>query len=310
MKTRPARVACLLLFPAIAALSLGACSTHDGVKSKHRDTRVFEGLTDIDHVEIRSKKGRVDIAPYGTGLPGWAQHALDEYVYSPSPDSYFILAVMQSDERKRLEKAKLHPEFDGTKLILKADWPHSFSDDDGDGVEYAIRLPAVHTVDVDNDFGDIEIKSAQGDARIRSGFGDVELHALAGSADVDTGFGDIEVYFVGDSIERSVLDTGFGDIDAENIAGPIKADSGFGDIKLELTDDNAGPVDANSGFGDVKIYAGPAFEGRHKLHSGFGKTAIRRTAPEDSKRDVTGKSEVSTGFGDATVTIREPSDPK
>jgi len=117
------------------------------------------------------------------------------------------------------------------------------------------------------------------------------------------------VDFVGDSTERSVLDTGFGDIDAENIAGPIKADSGFGDIKLELTDDNAGPVDANSGFGDVKIYAGPAFEGRHKLSSGFGKTAVRRISTDTTNDRPAAKSEVTTGFGDATVTIRDAEKP-
>ena len=289
---------------ALVAPVLGACSHTTETVSKHREARVFHvDHADLERFDVTSQKGRIDIAPHGTELPKWARDEV-ETLPVERPGEVMIIAVLQSDERERLEDVTLEPRTEDGTLRLKADWPYSFSDDDGDGVEFAIRAPSILHVSGDTGFGDIRIEHAGGLVEIDTGFGDIRLTEQAGPVDAETGFGDVRVAFTGEHTEESDLDSGFGDIRATNVSGPIKANSGFGDVRLQLTDDNAGPVDADSGFGDVRIDAGPAFAGRSLPTSGFGNARVKYQ-DDDERRET---SNVSTGFGDATVTIRSRDD--
>ncbi len=287
---------------------LGGCSSYSSAASKHRELRTFVlDARTFEAIEIETGKGRIDIAPHGTDLPRWALAALNndaEVIADRShadEASAFIIAVVQSDRKARVTGATLEPRVEDRVLRLEASWPFAISDDKGDGVEYAIRVPAVHALALKNAFGDIKVHDATGVCTIDSGFGDIELTAQHAPVDAGTGFGDIEVGFMGPHAERSALKTGFGDIEATGVAGALRADTGFGDIRLTLTDDNEGPIDADSGFGDVRIEAGPAFAQRVRTASGFGDAKVVSKQGTDTPKT----SRATTGFGDAVVTIRE-----
>ncbi|MEM7755674.1 MAG: hypothetical protein AAF297_08570 [Planctomycetota bacterium] len=270
---------------------LGACgSQYNNHTSKHRSAVVFHlSAQDIDTLDIHTKKGRTDIAAHGQPWPDWAAGEI-ETEPSENPSEVVVIAVLQSNERKRLEGATLEPSVDGGAVVLRAEWPWQINDDNGDGVEYAIRLPRVENVTLDSSFGDFVVRGAHGEVDADLGFGDAMLHAQHGPAQIDAGFGDIRVEFATDGVdhgaERSNLDSGFGDIIALAVPAGLRADTGFGDIRVELTDDNAGPVRADSGFGDVKIVGGPALRAWQDGQANKG-------------------TRVSSGFGNAVVTIRE-----
>lgn len=299
--SNPARRFVVVAAVAAAAVMFGGCSHNSSATSKHREARVFHvPAAGVETLDIRSEKGRVDIAEHGEEVPGWATRELSTAA-DTADGEILVIAIVQSDEKKRLAKATLTPRVEDGALRLKADWPMSLSNDDGDGVEYVIRGPSIRHVNADTAFGDLRIIGARGLVNIDTGFGDIRLDEQHGPVQADTGFGDIRVTFTGEHGTRSILESGFGDIRATNVSGPLKAHSGFGDIEVGLTDDNAGPVEADSGFGDVRIDAGPAFSGRATPSSGFGKARVVHKNRDQEKQ----QSKVSTGFGDATVTIRD-----
>ncbi len=302
------RLAAIVALAVSTIVVLGGCSSHSSVVSEHREVRTFVlDAASFEAIDIDSEKGRIDIAPHGTELPRWALAELDRAGNAggggmlDDSSSAVIVAVVQSDKKDRVAKATLEPRVEAGTLHLKAGWPLAISDDNGDGVEYAIRLPSVGALRLENGFGDISVREATGFCNIDSGFGDITLMGQRAPVDADTGFGDIEVEFVGPHAERSVLDTGFGDIRATGVSGTLKANTGFGDIRLTLTDENEGPIDADSGFGDVRIEAGPGFAGRVRTASGFGDAKIVSKKHAETQKT----SRATTGFGDAVVTIRE-----
>jgi hypothetical protein len=312
MRTRPL-TAIVVVLSSVAA-SIGGCGHHHrtSARSDHYETRTFTvPASGIESIDISTKKGRIDVAPHGEPMPEWASATpgddasanagIDPAGQPAWTDGHIsIVAIVQSDKKDRLTKVKLEPRVHAGQLSLEADWPARWSDDDEDGVEYAIRFPgAAASVTVDAGFGDVAVVNWHGSLDIDTGFGDVRLHAVEGAVKVKTGFGDIDLEYAGPPEHAIHLDSGFGDIRAEHIPGTIDADTGFGDVTLRLTHDNPGPVSADSGFGDVRIFAGPAFGGTVRTNSGFGEARVYGV--EHAKGDA--RSRASTGFGDAIVHI-------
>jgi hypothetical protein len=144
------RLAAIVALAVSTVVVLGGCGSHSSVVSDHREVRTFVlDAASFEAIDIDSEKGRIDIAPHGTELPRWALAELDRAGNAggggmlDDSSSAVIVAVVQSDKKDRVAEATLEPRVEAGTLHLKAGWPFAISDDNGDGVEYAIRLPAV-----------------------------------------------------------------------------------------------------------------------------------------------------------------------
>lgn len=96
------------------------------------------------------------------------------------------------------------------------------------------------------DDGDLEVRDAQGDAKLRTLRGDVEVVGLVGDLEVKTSEGAIEIADVrGDVRARTIA----GSIDAQRVEGSLSARAAEGDVELAEV---RGRVEARTGLGGVR----------------------------------------------------------
>lgn len=115
-------------------------------------------------------------------------------------------------------------------------------------VDFALRVPAGVSVDIDNNVGDVGAAGLEGDLRADTGSGRVSARSIIGDVYVDTGSGDVEV----DDVTGNVTaDTGSGEVLINNVRGDVSADTGSGDVRL--TGVEARRIEADTGSGDVML---------------------------------------------------------
>ncbi len=132
-------------------------------------------------------------------------------------------------------------------------------------VNYYIRVPEKINVEVDNQFGDVNvdgillnasINNSHGrivadnigeDLYVDNSFGDIEISNIKAYAKVKNSHGKIKACYVGGDLE---VKNEMGDIELEGITGNVNVVGEHGKIDIENVDKN---VKAENKFGDIKV---------------------------------------------------------
>ncbi len=111
-----------------------------------------------------------------------------------------------------------------------------------------VVLDVLGAVVVDTGSGDVRIKEAADDLRVRSGSGDVLVGLTRAGASVSTGSGDVRL----DQSEGPVVvKTGSGDLEIADAHGDVAMTTGSGDTVIRVA--RSGRITSKAASGDVRI---------------------------------------------------------
>lgn len=173
---------------------------------------------------------------------------------------------------------------EGARLTLNLDCGSNCS------VSYQVRLPkgasvtgatssgdvalsGVGTVDVEVSSGDIELKDANGAAKLSASSGTIVVRGLDGDLTAKTSSGDIDASGLAAATIRAEATSG--DVTLEAAGGTIAVETGSGDIELRVPD-NACRVTADAGSGRVTVRVTESTTGtcRVDAHAGSGDVSV------------------------------------
>lgn len=101
------------------------------------------------------------------------------------------------------------------------------------GADYAVRVPAGASVEVESSAGDVEVAGVGGDVRITAGAGDVAVRDVRGSVSLEVPQGDAAVSGVNTDTGQAEITTGSGDVLLEDVVvGTLEATVEAGDVEL------------------------------------------------------------------------------
>ncbi|MGE5859433.1 MAG: hypothetical protein ACM34J_02690 [Ignavibacteria bacterium] len=160
-------------------------------------------------------------------------------------------------------------------------------------------------LDLNTAGGNITTGNIKGDAELRSAGGDFVLGNVDGNVGLKTAGGNIFIKNVTRTIEVS---TGGGNIDIKKADGSISISTGGGNIDIFSA---GGDINITTGGGNISINGG---NGKIKLTTGGGnididnlKGSINASSGAGNitiaMNEVIGKSNLSTGMGDVTLSI-------
>lgn len=116
------------------------------------------------------------------------------------------------------------------------------------GADYALRVPAGSSVEVESEAGDIEASNLSGNVSVDSGAGDVSVRKVKGSVTVDAQAGDVEVLEMRTDTGGAEIEVGSGDVTLQNlVVGTLETSVDAGDVTLSGRFSGGGRVSVKTG---------------------------------------------------------------
>lgn len=101
------------------------------------------------------------------------------------------------------------------------------------GADYALRVPAGGSVEIESAAGDVEVVGLTGSVAVRAEAGDVTLRDLGGPVTVEAPQGDVEMSGLSTDTGQAELEVGSGDVTLEDVVvGTLEAQIEAGDVTL------------------------------------------------------------------------------
>jgi len=238
-------------------------------------------------------------------------------------------AFTQAGAEKDLGNIKYNIKQDGNTITLTYKVENLSINNSMDTVDFIVTVPAETSVDVDAEFGEINVTDTQGDLNIVNSFGDVIILNIEGGVTVETQSGKVDATALNAGDEPIKLSSGFGTVSLEGANGKdITLDSNSG--VLEMSDVRAvGKVEMNTEFGDIRFTNGSAnslsvetnsgrltldrltLRGAVTAKSEFGEISLEQVRADSYDLEtnsgsvtadgVSGKVKAHSGFGSVTV---------
>ncbi len=116
------------------------------------------------------------------------------------------------------------------------------------GADYALRIPAGGSVEVESEAGDVEVSGLSGDVRILAEAGDVEVRESGSNVSIEAPQGDVVVEDVSTDTGQAELVVGSGDVALRDlIIGTLEASVGAGDVTLSGRFSGSGRIFVETG---------------------------------------------------------------
>ena len=116
------------------------------------------------------------------------------------------------------------------------------------GADYALKMPAGGSVEVESEAGDVEVLGLSGNVKVDAEAGDVTVRDLGGSVKVDVPQGDVTVANVNTDTGGADLEVGSGDVSLEDvILGTLEANVEAGSVTLSGRFSGDGRVSVETG---------------------------------------------------------------
>ncbi len=209
-------------------------------------------------------------------------------------DQVRVRGTARSDRKRRLDGIKLIAERRGDEIYIKADMPddrdgyfgRNGDDWDNMALDLTIEVPSSLPLEVDDgsgeaeftstgalDFedgsGEIHIRDAKGDVRVRDGSGSIIIEGVQGSVRVSDGSGEIRARDVTGNF--TVDEDGSGGIDVSSVGGTMRVENdGSGNIDVDrvsgdfvVEHDGSGSIRYDTVKGSVRI---PERRGRRSYY--------------------------------------------
>ena len=116
------------------------------------------------------------------------------------------------------------------------------------GADYALRIPAGGSVEVESEAGDVEVSGLSGNVTVRAEAGDVTVRDVGGAVTVEAPQGDVTLSDVSTDTGQAELEVGSGDVTLENVVvGTLEARVEAGDVTLSGRFSGGGRVFVETG---------------------------------------------------------------
>ena len=116
------------------------------------------------------------------------------------------------------------------------------------GADYALRMPAGSSVEIESESGDVEVSGLTGNIRVDAEAGDVTIDGVGGGVDISAPQGDVTIANVNTDTGEAELDVGSGDVFLEDlILGTLEAGVEAGSVTLSGRFSGDGRVSVETG---------------------------------------------------------------
>jgi hypothetical protein len=116
------------------------------------------------------------------------------------------------------------------------------------GADYALRMPAGGSVEIESEAGDVEISGLTGNIKVDAEAGDVMIDGVGGDVNVSAPQGDVTISNVNTDTGGAELDVGSGDVFLEDlILGTLEAGVEAGSVTLSGRFSGDGRVSVETG---------------------------------------------------------------
>jgi hypothetical protein len=116
------------------------------------------------------------------------------------------------------------------------------------GADYALRMPAGGSVEIDSEAGDVEVSGLTGTIKVAAEAGDVTIRGVGGGVNVSAPQGDVTIANVNTDTGGAELEVGSGDVFLEDlILGTLEAGVEAGSVTLSGRFSGDGRVSVETG---------------------------------------------------------------
>jgi hypothetical protein len=116
------------------------------------------------------------------------------------------------------------------------------------GADYALRMPAGGSVEIESEEGDVEVSGLEGNIKVAAEAGDVTVRGVGGGVDVSVPQGDVTIANVNTDTGGAELEVGSGDVFLEDlILGTLEAGVGAGSVTFSGRFSGDGRVSVETG---------------------------------------------------------------
>jgi Putative adhesin len=116
------------------------------------------------------------------------------------------------------------------------------------GADYALRMPAGGSVEIESEAGDVEVSGLKGNIKVAAESGDVRIGGVGGGVNVNVPRGDVTIANVNTDTGGAELEVGSGDVFLEDlILGTLEAGVEAGSVTLSGRFSGDGRVSVETG---------------------------------------------------------------
>ena len=116
------------------------------------------------------------------------------------------------------------------------------------GADYALRMPAGGSVEIESEAGDVEVSGLEGNIKVAAEAGDVTVRGVGGGVDVSVPQGDVTIANVNTDTGGAELEVGSGDVFLEDlILGTLEAGVEAGSVTFSGRFSGDGRVSVETG---------------------------------------------------------------
>lgn len=127
------------------------------------------------------------------------------------------------------------------------------------GADYALRVPAGSSVEVESEAGDVEVSGLSGDVSVDSAAGDVSVREAKGSVKVEAQAGDVEVSEMRTDTGGAEIEVDSGDVTLRDlVVGTLETSVDAGDVTLSGRFSGEGRISVGTGDITADLPSGDA----------------------------------------------------
>lgn len=228
-----------------ALMSLALLLAGTGFNAAHASELIQNGehpVGDNQNVSLRADVADIEI----TATDG---HTIEWRLEVSSDERSFLFWESDALPIEALQRIKVSVEEQGDTLVLKAEIPEEF-EDENISLDWFIRIPQHLQLDLETDVGDIDINSMTGGSEVVTDVGDVELRNTSGRVDIRTDVGDVNLHSHAGNVE---VESDVGDVTIDITSGDVAVESDVGDVEITLPVAQLKALDLTADIGDIEV---------------------------------------------------------
>jgi hypothetical protein len=219
----------ILALLAVAALLLWR-SIGDSISGTSVAKDSIDSAGPKPHVHLTNAAGQVRVE--GVEGPESVEYEATRYAMGSDP----------ATAKQRASEVPVDISREDSEITIKTDGGRDT------GADYALRMPAGGSVEIESESGDVEVSGLTGNIRVDAEAGDVTIDGVGGGVDVSAPQGDVTIANVNTDTGEAELDVGSGDVFLEDlILGTLEAGVEAGSVTLSGRFSGDGRVSVETG---------------------------------------------------------------
>jgi DUF4097 and DUF4098 domain-containing protein YvlB len=234
---RPSRTSPLLLLLAVLIVALLAVaalllwrSLGDSISGTSIARDSIDSAGPKPHVRLTNAAGQVHV----DGVEGSKSVEYEATRYAMGSDP--------AAAKQQASKVPVDISREGSRITIETDGGRNT------GADYALRMPAGGSVEIESEAGDVEVSGLTGNVKVAADAGDVTIRGVGGGVNVSAPQGDVTVANVNTDTGGAELEVGSGDVFLEDlILGTLEAGVEAGSVTLSGRFSGDGRVSVETG---------------------------------------------------------------